>query len=207
MNRANDNFSKNLKRIMKSKKKTAPMLALYIGVSDQAVYSWYSGRTYPESDNLTKISEYLNCSISDLTGDPDAENSSKSVRIPVLGKVRAGIPLDAVEDIIDWEEIPSAMARSGEYFALQIKGDSMNPRMFEGDVVIVKKQSTIECGQIAIVLVNGYEATCKKIKISADGITLIGFNPDFVPLKYSAADIINLPVQIVGRVVECRQKY
>ena len=207
MIKANDNFSRNLKRIMKAKKKTAPMLALYIGVSDQAVYSWYSGRTYPESDNLTKISEYLNCSISDLTGDPDAENSSKSIRIPVLGSVRAGIPLDAIEDVIDWEEIPAEMARTGEYFALQIKGDSMEPRMYDGDIVIVKKQSSIETGQIGIVLVNGDEATCKKIKFSNDGITLIGFNSSFKPMTYSAMEIMSLPVQIIGRVVECRQKY
>lgn len=206
MNKLQKDFSANLKRLMKEKRKTAPMLARYLGISDQTVYSWFNERAYPRSTNLERIATYLNVTAEQLTGS-NKDDSVSAIRIPVLGKVRAGVPLDAIEEIIDWEEIPSAMARSGEYFALQIKGDSMNPRMFEGDVVIVKKQSTIECGQIAIVLVNGYEATCKKIKISADGITLIGFNPDFVPLKYSAADIINLPVQIVGRVVECRQKY
>ena len=130
-----------------------------------------------------------------------------SVKIPVLGKVRAGIPLDAVEEIIDWEEIPSEMAHKGEYFALQIKGDSMEPRMSDGDVVIVRKQTTIENGQVGIVLVNGYEATCKKVKVADNGITLIGFNPDFQPITYSAMEIMSLPVQIIGRVVECRQKY
>lgn len=207
MIKANDNFSKNLKRIMKSKKKTAPMLALYIGVSDQAVYSWYNGRTYPESKNLSKIAEYLNCSISDLTGDIDPSSLSKSVRIPVLGRVRAGVPLDAVEEIIDWEEIPNEIARTGEYFALQIKGNSMSPRMCEGDVVIVKKQNTIENFQIGIVLVNGHDATCKKIRFTSDGIMLIGLNPDFQPITYSAQEIMSLPVQIIGRVIECRQKY
>ena len=99
------------------------------------------------------------------------------------------------------------MARTGEYFALQIRGDSMEPRMYDGDIVIVKKQSSIENGQIGIVLVNGYEATCKKIRISNNGITLIGFNPDFQPITYSAVEIMSLPVQIIGRVVECRQKF
>lgn len=206
MNKLQKDFSANLKRLMKEKRKTAPMLARYLGISDQTVYSWFNERAYPRSANLEKIASYLNVTVEQLTGNNSDDNVS-AVRIPVLGKVRAGVPLDAVEEIIDWEEIPSEMARNGEYFALQIKGDSMNPRIFEGDVVIVKKQNTIENGQIGIVLVNGYEATCKKIKISNDGITLIGFNPDFEPITYSAMDIISLPVQIIGRVVECRQKY
>ena len=206
MNKLQKDFSANLKRLMKEKHKTAPMLARYLGTSDQTVYSWFNERSYPRSANLEKIATYLNVSIEQLTGSNNDDNVS-AVRIPVLGSVRAGIPLDAIEDIIDWEEIPIEMAKKGEYFALQIKGNSMEPRMYEGDVVIVKKQNTIECGQIAIVLVNGYEATCKKIRISNNGITLIGFNPDFQPITYSAVEIMSLPVQIIGRVVECRQKY
>jgi repressor LexA len=206
MNKLQKDFSSNLKHFMKQKKKTAPMLARYLGVSDQTVYSWFNERAYPRSTNIEKIASYLNVTVEQLTGSNMNDNVS-AVRIPVLGSVRAGIPLDAIEDVIEWEEIPAEMARTGEYFALQIKRNSMDPRMYEGDVVIVKKQNTIECGQIAIVLVNGYEATCKKIRISNNGITLIGFNPDFQPITYSAVEIMSLPVQIIGRVVECRQKY
>lgn len=206
MNKLQKDFSANLKRLMKEKRKTAPMLARYLGTSDQTVYSWFNERSYPRSANLEKIATYLNVSIEQLTGSNNDDNVS-AVRIPVLGSVRAGIPLDAIEDIIDWEEIPIEMTKKGEYFALQIKGNSMEPRMYEGDIVIVRKQNSIDNGQIGIVLVNGYEATCKKIRISNSGITLIGFNPDFQPITYSAVEIMSLPVQIIGRVVECRQKY
>lgn len=129
-------------------------------------------------------------------------------RIPVLGTVKAGIPITAVQEILDYEEISSEMARCGEYFALRIKGDSMEPRMHEGDVVIVKQQSTVDSGQIAIVLVNGDEATVKKVRFRNNGIELIAFNSyAYEPHFYSAEDIQRLPVEIIGRVVELRAKF
>ena len=129
-------------------------------------------------------------------------------RIPVLGTVKAGIPITAIQEILDYEEISSEMARCGEYFALRIKGDSMEPRMHEGDVVIVKKQSTVDSGQIAIVLVNGDEATVKKVRFRDNGIELIAFNSyAYEPHFYSAEEIRRLPVEIIGRVVELRAKF
>ena len=129
-------------------------------------------------------------------------------RIPVLGTVKAGIPITAVQEILDYEEISSEMARCGEYFALRIKGDSMEPRMHEGDVVIVKQQSTVDSGQIAIVLVNGDEATVKKVRFRNNGIELIAFNSYvYEPHFYSAEEIQRLPVEIIGRVVELRAKF
>lgn len=129
-------------------------------------------------------------------------------RIPVLGTVKAGIPITAIQEILDYEEISSEMARCGEYFALRIKGDSMEPRMHEGDVVIVKQQSTVDSGQIAIVLVNGDEATVKKVRFRDNGIELIAFNSYvYEPHFYSAEDIQRLPVEIIGRVVELRAKF
>lgn len=129
-------------------------------------------------------------------------------RIPVLGTVKAGIPITAVQEILDYEEISSEMARCGEYFALRIKGDSMEPRMHEGDVVIVKQQSTVDSGQIAIVLVNGDEATVKKVRFRDNGIELIAFNSyAYEPHFYSAEEIRRLPVEIIGRVVELRAKF
>lgn len=98
------------------------------------------------------------------------------VRIPVLGRVVAGIPLEAITDIIDYEEIPAQMAKSGTYFALEVKGRSMEPTLHEGDVVIVRQQPEVGNGEIAIVLVNGDEATVKEVKEGPDGLTLIGHN-------------------------------
>lgn len=100
------------------------------------------------------------------------------------------------------------MAATGDFFALQVRGDSMLPTLKDGDVVIVKKQPTVDSGDIAIVLVNGNDATVKEIKESPAGITLIGHNVAvYTPRFYSNEEIKNLPVQVLGKVVEMRRKF
>lgn len=84
-----------------------------------------------------------------------------AVEINVLGRVAAGIPIDAVEEIIDTEEITEDMAKTGTFFGLQIHGNSMEPKFSEGDVVIVRQQDDAETDDIVIAIVNGDEATCK----------------------------------------------
>ena len=133
-------------------------------------------------------------------------NSSSQIKVPVLGTVRAGLPMEAVENILDYEEISEDMARQGDYFALQIKGDSMEPRIKEGDVVIVRKQPDVESGDVAIVLVNGDEATIKKVQKFSGGINLVPSNPAYEVKTYSNVDIESLPVSIIGKVVELRAK-
>lgn len=108
---------------------------------------------------------------------------------------------------MDYEEIDAAMASTGEFFGLRIKGSSMEPRMCSGDVVIVRKQDTAETGDTVVVLVNGESATVKKIKYGSDGISLIPTNPLFDVQFYSAADVERLPVRVIGKVVELRAKY
>jgi len=129
------------------------------------------------------------------------------VRIPVLGTVPAGLPLEAVEDIIDWEEIPEALARSGEYFALRIKGDSMRPRICDGDIIILRQQPSADSGDIVVATVNGCEATCKRLQVYADSLALMPLNPDYQPLVFSKKEVAELPVRILGKVVELRGKF
>lgn len=131
--------------------------------------------------------------------------TTTGIKIPVLGRVAAGIPIDAIEDVLDWEEIPQSMAATGEYFGLKIKGDSMLPDIKSADVVIVRRQEQVENGEIAIVLINGDEATAKKVKHTESGIMLIPNNPSFEPMFFSKAEIATKPVQIIGRVVELRR--
>lgn len=143
-----------------------------------------------------------------LKGVTAQPRDKKGVRIPVLGRVVAGIPIEAVEEILDYEEITPELAATGEFFALQVKGDSMLPKLEEGDVVIVKKQADVETGDIAIVLVNGDEATIKQVKKVNGGIMLYGFNPDvYEPHFYSNQQIEELPVQILGKVIESRRSW
>ncbi len=146
--------------------------------------------------------EYLN----EETDDPRPDRE-EGVKIPVLGEVAAGLPIEAVENIVDWENITSQMARGGDYFGLVIKGRSMEPRMVAGDVVIVRKQETCENGQLAIVAVNGDRATCKKVMLENDGLRLVSINPLFPDQVYSKAAVEQLPIRILGVVVELRAKF
>ena len=142
------------------------------------------------------------------TSAKKVDASIKAVKIPVVGRVVAGIPIDAIQEIIDYEEISSELAKTGDFFALRITGHSMEPRMCEGDVVIVKKQESVESGDTAIILVNGNDATIKRIKILDNGILLIANNNSvYEPHFYSKKDIQELPVQILGKVVELRGKF
>lgn len=176
------------------------------GTKRQTIFKYESGLiTNIPSDRLEKIAKVLNVTPAYLMGWEEQPESSSGTWIPVLGKVAAGIPIDAIENIEDYEEVPKQMSPQ-DYFALRIKGDSMEPRVKDGDVVIVKKQSYAETGDVAVVLVNGDSATVKKIKKGPDGVMLIPINTAYEPMYYSNSDIERLPVTILGKVVELRGK-
>ena len=145
----------------------------------------------------------------DETSEASNENTNikKGVKIPVLGKVAAGIPIEAIEDVLDWEEITEDVAKTGKFFALQIKGDSMSPKILEGDVVIVKQQSSADSGDIVIAIVNGFDGCCKKLIKNDVGITLQSLNPNYEPMVFTNKDVADKPVMIVGKVVELRRKF
>lgn len=166
-------------------------------------------RYNPSVSTLQLIAKATNAPLETLLPSTKPQQpAGRGVRIPVLGRVVAGIPIEAVEEILDYEEITPGLAATGEFFALQVKGDSMEPTLRDGDVVIVKKQPTVDSGDIAIVLVNGNDATVKEIKESPAGITLIGHNVAvYTPHFYSNKDIQDMPVQIIGKVVEMRRKF
>lgn len=198
-------------RIKKRRKEiglSAETVAEKLGVSPATIYRYENKdiKKFP-TDILEPLARVLRTTPSYLLGlDETDENKHKNL-VPVLGTVRAGIPMEAVENIIDYEEISEDMARQGEFFALQIKGDSMEPRICEGDVVIVRKQSDVDSGDTAIVLVNGEEATIKKVQKFNGGINLIPSNPSYDVRTYTNEQIEVLPVQILGKVVELRGKF
>lgn len=132
---------------------------------------------------------------------------TKGVKIPVLGRVVAGIPIEAIPDILDYEEISSKLAATGDFFALKVQGNSMAPRICEGDVVIVRKQEELQNKEVGIILVNGNEATIKEFHLSPAGVTLVGWNVAvYQPHFYDREAVENLPIQIIGKVVEVRGK-
>lgn len=195
-----------LLNLRKNKGVTQKDISDYLGISRQAYANYEAGNRAPDFQTLKKLSAYFSVSVDYLLGNETIANKS-GVRIPVYGSVAAGIPIEAITDIEDYEEITEDMASTGEFAALKIKGRSMEPRFTEGDVVIVRLQNTIESGDIAVVIVNGDEATCKKIKKTPEGVMLISTNPDFEPMFYTNKEIEEKPVRIWGKVVELRAKF
>lgn len=172
---------------------------------------WESGHHDPDIDTLKQLAEIFGTSVDYIVGSEVTKltSSSDALRIPVLGSVPAGVPLEAIEDIIDWEELPQSMATGGrEYFALEVKGDSMWPDYLPGDVVIVRKQPTCDSGEDCVVYVNGYDATLKQVRLNAEdhSLTIVPRNQSYPPRTFTAEEIQSLPVTIAGVVVELRRK-
>lgn len=182
-------------------------LATKLGVSPSTISMYEVGKREPDFEIEEKIADFFNTDLNTLRGrDSERKIFSKGISINVLGRVAAGIPIEAVENIIDTEEISEEMARTGEFFGLKIHGDSMEPRMYEGDVVIVRQQEDAETGDIVIALVNGNDATCKRLTKYAGGIALTSLNTKYDPIMFSNEEIISKPVKIIGKVVELRGK-
>lgn len=196
-------------------------LAAALFVNQTAVSQWERGVTNPSTDTAVTLAGYFGVSIDYLLGRSDTPyeiprptpSTDHSIWIPIVGRIAAGLPSEAIEDIPapddldNWEEIDAQMARGGEYIALRIHGKSMEPRFVEGDVVIVRRQSDCESGDIAVVIANGDEGTVKKIKKENGGMWILPLNPAFEPIFYSDTQIKVLPVQIYGKVVELRAKF
>ena len=181
-------------------------LARAINVSQATMSEYETGKYEPDIETLKKIADYFDVTVDYIVGG-NRVSRKHGVKIPVYRAVAAGIPIEAIEDIVDYEEIEPELSATGEFFGLRIKGRSMEPRICEGDVVIVRKQDDADTGDTAIVLVNGYEATCKRIKKDGHGIALIPNNPSYEVKYYSAEEISSLPVRIIGKVVELRAKF
>lgn len=162
--------------------------------------------TQVKAATLQKIATACGVSISIFMDDILIPQKRKGIKIPVFGSVAAGIPIEAITDIEDYEEITEETAAKGNYFALRIKGTSMEPDIKDGSIVIVRQQSYIDDGHVAIVIVNGDEATCKRIRKTPDGILLISNNSAFKPMFYTNQQIDDLPIRIIGQVEECRTK-
>lgn len=196
-----------LKELRKANRMTQSDVAKIVGIGQSGYSFWESGRSKIDDAGLRKLAALYNVSVDYLLGT-DTNQTKASVKIPVLGDVAAGIPIEAIENIVDYEEIDAALASTGEFFGLRIKGDSMEPRIREGDVVIVRKQSDADTGDTAVVLVNGDSATVKRIKKEPDGdLWLIPNNPAYDTKHYTPDEIRALPVSILGKVVELRGKF
>ena len=185
-------------------------LASLLNVSQATLSNWERNVHEPDSFSLIELSKILNVSIDYLLNVSPIKQIErhKGIKIPVLGKIPAGIPIEAIEDVLDYEEIPEDWGRGGkEYFALKVEGDSMSPKYLEDDVVIFLETNKPNNGSDCAVIINGDEATFKRVLIQEKGIVLQPINTDgYEPVFYSNKQCHQLPVRIIGIAKEIRRK-
>ncbi len=199
---------KNLANLRKKNKLTQMQLAKIMGVSTSTVAMWETGRRKPDYHTIAKLREYFAVGFEELLGVAKSPLilPEEDVEIPVAGYVKGGRPSTGEADILGTRLINRQLAAGGEIFALEIKGDSMEPKMSEGDIVIVRRGSAVASGRTAVVMVAG-ETTVKKIIVRETGLTLVPTNPKYLPMHYTPYECETLPVTIVGKVVELRCRY
>ncbi len=196
-------FGERLKELRKENCFSQQALADMLNLRQSTIAMWEKGKNSPEYQSLVKIAEIFNVSTDFLTGKTIGKTAHQ---IPVLGYVRAGIPTEAVEEVLDYEDVVLPESEKQDYFALRIKGDSMAPRMVEGDTVIVKKQLSFSSGDICVVLVGSGDATVKKIIKKDTGIILMPLNSSYEPMFFTPEEVETTPVSIIGKVTELRAR-
>lgn len=199
-------MAENIQYYMNIYGKTRQDMCEALGVKYTTFTDWVKGNVYPRIDKIELMANYFGIEKSDLVEERNRE-IKKGTRINVLGRVAAGIPIDAIEEIIDTEEISEEMALKGEFFGLKIKGHSMEPDIHDGDVVIVRQQDDAENDEIVIALVNGNDGVCKRLKKYENSIALVSINPSYEPKYFTHTEVGETPVRIIGKVVELRRKF
>lgn len=180
-------------------------LAEKLGVAASTISMYEVGKREPDFETEEKIADFFNTDLNTLRG---RDNEAKSgVIVNVLGRVAAGIPIEAIENIIDTEEITEDLSKTGKFFGLRIQGDSMEPDIHNGDTVIVRQQDDAENDEIVIALVNGNDGVCKRLKKYDKSLALVSLNAKYEPMYFSQEEIVDTPVRIIGKVVELRRKF
>lgn len=201
-------MAKNIRYYMNKHSVSQTEICNTLGIKMPTFSDWVNAKTYPRIDKIELMANYFGISKADLVEEHTSipQSHRKGVTINIYGRVAAGIPIEMIEDIVDTEEISEDMAKTGEYFGLIIKGNSMLPNICDGDIVIIRCQEDAENGDTVIATVNGNDATCKRLRKYKDGIELIANNPSYEPIYFSNQEVIEKPVKILGKVVELRRK-
>lgn len=192
----------NIRRIRESKGWSQGELAEKMGYSDRSTISRIeNGDNDLTQSKIVKLAKILGVSPADIMGW-STPAKLQPIRIPVLGRIPAGVPVEAIEDILDWEELdPRDFNPTYDYFGLRVTGDSMYPKYMEGDTVICQAAEDVESGRDVVAYVNGYDATLKTLFKRDDGsIELRPINPYHPPRIYKTE-----PVCILGFVRELRR--
>lgn len=203
-----ETMAKNIKRLMAENQVNATDICTALGFKAPTFSDWVHARTYPRIDKIEMMANYFGVSKADLVEDYLPANAmpyAPTQRIPILGRISAGLPLYAEEQIEGYTY--TDLNHGAEYFALRVKGDSMNAaRINENDLLIVRKQDMVEDGEIAVVMAGADEATVKCWHRHGNIVMLEpkSTNPEHQMQIY---DIRETPIRIIGKVVQNQIAY
>lgn len=198
-----------LKKLMENKSGSVKAFSEEIGLAYTTVRSILErGILNAKVENVIKICKGLNIKPENIMDDTNEEETVPLPvkKIPVVAKISAGLPIYSEENLIDYIYFANSnIQKDNELFGLKVTGDSMDKEFNEGDVVVVEKDSPVENGQIGVVMVNGYNATVKRIRYNDDQIILIpeSNNSSHYPQVYSKND----EVKIIGRVIASQRLF
>ena len=200
-----------IKELIKNRYKSIAAFCRVVNLPETTIGSMLTrGFANSKTQNVIMVCNELNIDIEALYDGKIKEKINKKpepINIPVLNKISAGHLMYAEQDIIDYVQITKEMAKKGEYFALEINGDSMYPELKNGDIALFIKQSICENGNICAVIVNGDEATVKKVSVNKNGLTLIPINPDYEVMSFSDEEIKQFPITIAGKLVKTLRNF
>lgn len=216
----NKYIGNKIRNLREQRNLTQEEIAEYLNTTPQTISRYEIGDRKTNQDILFKLAEYFKVSINDFFPPLSFDNASiadissdNTIQIPVLGSIKAGTPIKAQEDILEYVDIPTEWTKGGKlYYGLKISGDSMYPKYNENDIVIFEHIEDFVSAQKkdCAVMVNGFDATFKNVTITENGITLVPLNinnsDNYQPTFYDNEQINSLPVRIVGIAREKRTR-
>lgn len=182
-------------------------IAKRLNVSKATVSTWFSpsNSTLPESETIKKLADLLGVSMELLLKGNQTEQVRAEIgelmnySIPVFESVSAGFRAYTPSEIIDYAILPfKTKSEADETLCIRVSGDSMSPKIEDGDLIQVHKQTSVDSGDIAVVLLDGDNGLVKKVEYTADSITLISLNLNYPPIVLKGREILR--VSVVGKV-------
>lgn len=210
-------FAKTLDRLCNAWGKTPERIERELSLSNNRLSQLRRGESLPTEQEIELFAGYFHAPRSVLRDSTPLTFEQSNVtpvpvmlhnarRIPVLGRVPAGVPIEAITDVVEEIELSDRLSTDGyDYFGLLVTGDSMVPEYRDGDVVILRVQPTAETGDDVVAYIGNTDATLKRLTKTESGIQLRPLNPDYAVRSFSNTEVQALPVTIAGVVVEQRR--
>lgn len=198
-------FANNLKRMLEAKKMTGAELARRLDCSKSIVTDWLKGRKLPRMDKVDKMCLIFNCTRVDLICKPEESvvvlDDYKIFAVPRYDSAAAGFGVIADSSPVGVDYLPfKNQWEADETMTVNVKGDSMYPKIEDGDIIAVRKQDSVDSGTVAVVLIDDTDAVVKKVTYGEDFIILHSFNPEYMDREFRGADVQR--IRILGKVTK-----